>query len=164
MKSKNWAMKKPFELHITETDNFVQYDYDRKMVRKAMRAAGKIVKDRARRLVTKTGKRNNYPSRRTGTLANSIRVRISKPGFMAKIAPQKTPRMKEFYPAYLFYGVKKNPLRGKERARARRRGQLQGPWLIKPRGNYMVDALRSTTRKVSEVLINGFKEALWKGK
>lgn len=157
-------MKKPFELHIKETDNFVQYDYDRKAVRKAMRAAAKIVKDRSRRLVNTTGKRNNYPSRRTGTLANSIRARLSRSGFMARIAPEKTARMKEFYPAYLHYGVKKNPLRGKERARARRRGQLQGPWLIKPRGNYMVDALRSTTRKVSEVLINGFKEALWKGK
>ena len=159
------AMKKPeFQFHISETDNFVSYDFDRRSVRKSMRRAAKVVRDRSRRLVNVTGKRNNYPSRRTGALANSIRSRLSRSGFLARIAPEKTSRMKAFYPAYLHYGVKNNPLRGAERAKARRRGTLSGTWRIKPRNNYMVDALRSSTRTVKEILIKGFKEALWKGK
>ena len=157
-------MKKPFELHINETDNFTQYDFDRKYIRKSMRKASKIVRDRAKQLVNVTGKRNNYPQKRTGTLSKSIRTKLSKSGFLSRTAPQKTEAMKEFYPAFLHYGVKNNPLKGAERARARRRGTLTGPWRIKPRNNYMVDALRSTSRRVGEILIKGFKEALWKGK
>lgn len=161
-------MKKPeidlYVEHLEGFDQFTKYDFNRREVRKAMRFAASLVRLRARRLVNVTGKRNNYPNKRTGALSRSIKTRLSRSGFMARIAPEKTAEMGDFYPAYLHYGVKNNPLHGKERQRARRRGQLTGSWRIKPRNNYMVDALRSTKRKVQERLITGFKKALIKGK
>lgn len=154
-------MKKPeFELHISETDNFVRYDFDRRIVKKAMRSASKIVRERAKRLVNVTGKRNNYPNKITGTLYKSIRSKVSRSGFMAKVRHERTPKMKAFYPAYLHYGVKNKPPGTSIRARR----NLATSWRIKPRNNYIVDALRSTRRQVSRILIDGFKEALWNGK
>ena len=153
-----------FRLHISETDNFVKYDFDRKIVRKTMRRAAALVRSRSKQLLNAKRKRGNYPRKRTGTLVKSIRTKLSKSGFMARIAPEKIDGMEEFYPAFLYYGVKDNPLKGTERARARRRGQLSGPWRVKPRDNYMVDALQSRSQKVKEILIKGFEEALWKGK
>jgi hypothetical protein len=82
-----------------------------------------------------------YPGRDTGTLWRSIKSKVSRSGFLVRIAPQKTPEMgKDFYPAFLWYGV-------------RRKGGAEGSgWRIEARANYMTEAL-DRRREVSQTTI-----------
>ncbi|MFS9668785.1 hypothetical protein, partial [Klebsiella pneumoniae] len=45
-----------------------------------------------------------YPINRTGATLESITFKVSRSGFLVKVAPHKTSRMEEYYPAYLHYG------------------------------------------------------------
>lgn len=93
----------------------------------------------------------------TGRLARSIgymvpRASKHRPGFMARIAPNQrngegNRRITgDFYPAFLFYGVR----RGAKRRRSHHRGASGGSgWRLAPRNNFMVETLeknRSWTR------------------
>ncbi|WP_106856205.1 hypothetical protein [Caballeronia novacaledonica] len=112
-----------------------------------MRARGRDIQKEARRLVAwrALSRPGEYPGRDSGTLWRSIKSKVSRSGFLVRIAPQKTPEMgKDFYPAFLWYGV-------------RRQGGEQGSgWRIEPRENYMTVAL-DKRREVSE---NAIKAAL----
>ena len=122
-----------FEVNAT-LQGFSRIDFDKKKVRKALRIEGRAVQKIARKLVSKRVLNSNgdYPARRTGRLMRSIKVKVSRPGFLVKIAPQKTNEMKDFYPAFLHYGSVKNNLA--------------------PRKNFMTDALDSR-REVSRMAI-----------
>lgn len=97
------------------------------------------------------------PQYQTGRLARSIgymvpRASKHRPGFMARIAPNQrngegNRRITgDFYPAFLFYGVR----RGAKRRRSHHRGASGGSgWRLAPRNNFMVETLeknRSWTR------------------
>jgi hypothetical protein len=83
--------------------------------------------------------------------------------------------MKEFYPAYLHYGVKQGSrlgklALGKGRGKSNRRSKGERAialaarralgWRINPRGNYMVDALEDSKSQVQSILAAGFAAAL----
>jgi hypothetical protein len=112
-----------------------------------MRARGRDIQKEARRLVARraVSQPGEYPGRDSGTLWRSIKSKVSRWGFLVRIAPQKTPEMGgDFYPAFLWYGV-------------RRKGGEEGSgWRIEPRANYMTEAL-DKRREVSE---NAIKTAL----
>ncbi|HAN8568488.1 TPA: hypothetical protein IGM80_005081, partial [Escherichia coli] len=89
------------------------------------------------------------PGYQTGRLARSIgymvpRASKHRPGFMARIAPNQRNGegnrhiTGDFYPAFLFYGVK----RGAKRRRSHHRGASGGRgWRLAPRNNFMVETL-----------------------
>lgn len=121
-------------------------DFDRKQIRKALRIEGRGVQKEARRLVARRAisQPGEFPGRDSGALSRSIKSKVSRPGFLVRIAPQKTPEMgNDFYPAFLQYGVRPNP-NGK--------GGGANGWRIEPRANYMVEAL-SRRRPVAEVAL-----------
>jgi len=121
-------------------------DFDRKQIRKALRNEGRGVQKEARRLVARRAisAPGDFPGRVTGTLWRSIKSKVSRPGFLVRIAPQKTAEMgRDFYPAFLGYGVRPSP-NGK--------GGSSNGWRIEPRDNYMVEAL-NRRRPVSEVAL-----------
>ena len=150
--------------HVGGFDGFQKVDFEKSEIKKALRQVGRLIRDDARRRVNKKGKADKYPAKRTGTLRQSIRFKVTPSGFLVRVAPYKTAKMKDFYPAYLQYGVKKSPLKGKERERARRRGRLQGPWRIEPsRGNYMADALKNNEKKTQDIVLRALKGALHLG-
>ena len=123
-----------FEVNAT-LEGFSRIDFDKKKIRKALRIEGRAVQKLARKLVSKRilNSAGDYPAKRTGALMRSIKVKVSRPGFLVKIAPQKTAEMgKDFYPAFLHYGSTKNNLA--------------------PRKNFMTDAL-DARREVSRVAI-----------
>lgn len=123
-----------FEVNAT-LEGFSRIDFDKKKIRKALRIEGRAVQKLARKLVSKRilNSAGDYPAKRTGALMRSIKVKVSRPGFLVKIAPQKTAEMgKDFYPAFLHYGSAKNNLA--------------------PRKNFMTDAL-DARREVSRVAI-----------
>ncbi|SAL20667.1 hypothetical protein AWB70_01058 [Caballeronia cordobensis] len=130
------------EVHVGWTGH-TRIDFDKKKIRKVMRARGRDIQKEARRLVARraVSAPGEYPGRDTGTLWRSIKSKVSRSGFLVRIAPQKTPEMGgDFYPAFLWYGV-------------RRKGGDEGSaWRIDPRANYMTEAL-DRRREVSQSTI-----------
>ena len=123
-----------FEVNAT-IEGFSRIDFDKKKIRKALQIEGRAVQKLARKLVSKRiiNSVGDYPAKRTGTLMRSIKSKVSRSGFLVKIAPQKTAEMgKYFYPAFLHYGSTKNNL--------------------KPRKNFMTDSL-DARRETSRVAI-----------
>ncbi len=151
-------------VHVDVLDNFSKDLFDKREVRKGMREAGALVRTAARNLVDTASRFSEYPHKATGTLRDSIRAKVSRPGFMVVIRPELTAKMRaksgEFYPAFLHYGVKNSSLKGAERRRARRRGKLSGSWRIAPRANYMEDALQDRKQRVKAVLVQALRDAL----
>jgi len=125
-------------------EGYSRIDFDKRKIRKAMRTVGRDVQRQARKLVSKRGgksKPGQAPNRSTGALARSIKVKVSRPGFLVRIAPEKTPAMGDFfYPAVLHYGSEKINL--------------------KPRSNYMVDALEMKRSQTRNVLARALPDAL----
>lgn len=141
-------------------------DFDRRQIRKAMRKIGTDVRKEGRRLVARQSiaiSIKNYgafsalnyswvssgagemPNKRSGLLQKSINFRVSKPGLLVSIRPDKVEGMKDFYPAFLNYGVK------------RKRGS---GWRIAPRANYMEEALNNRKTAARETLSDALQNAL----
>ncbi|EMB4112550.1 TPA: hypothetical protein JD344_18705 [Serratia marcescens] len=133
--------------------------FNRARLRRAFVRIGQIHMRDARRLVMHRGRSEpgDNPAFRTGRLARSIgyyvpRASKRRPGLMVKISPnQKNGEGNRhingaFYPAFLFYGVR----RGAKRQKKHHRGASGGTeWRIAPRNNFMVEVLerrRSWTR------------------
>lgn len=154
-------------------------DYDRRLLRRAMaKGAGEIRKEArrqvARRVISAPGEN---PGLQTGTLRRAIGV-VSKGtwGGWIKIGVKKPPQMKEFYPAFLFYGVKKlgkiqrlAPGEGRGSSNRRRRGdraalvaerRANTGFFVAPRNNYMVDALNAKRDVVKQIIQDALKNAL----
>lgn len=105
--------------------------FNRARLRRAFVSIGQVHMRDARRLVMKRGRSGpgDNPSYRTGKLARSIgyyvpRASSRRPGLMVKIAPNQKngegnrPISGAFYPAFLFYGVR----RGAKRKKGHHRG------------------------------------------
>lgn len=156
-------------LHIEGFDQFGREIFDKKQIRKGMRRAGQLVARRAQLSLALARGQNNYPVSRTGRTVEAIRFKVSRAGFLVKIAPSKTPDMKDYYPAYLHYGVKRGArvrglASGKRRAKGERAAALTqraaSGWRIAPRANYMEDALQDEKAKVQAILSAAFAAAL----
>lgn len=153
------SLKTAVTIHIAEFDVYGKADFDKSEVKKAMRLAGRKVQKTARQLVSRKviSKRDENPGRQSGVLRNSIRMRIGSSGFWVKIEPQKTARMADFYPAYLYYGVR----RGARRQRSHHKGASGGNgWRIAPRKNFMEEALRLKQGRVKAIIGRYFGKAL----
>jgi len=162
-------------LHVEGFDNWERDAFDKKEIRKGMRKVGLLITQRAQMNLALARGEEGYPVNRTGATLESITFKVSRAGFMVKVAPHKTSRMEEFYPAYLHYGVKKGPRLGKlapgkgkgksnRRAAGARAAALAaraaGEWRIKPRDNYMADALQDSKSEVQAILSAAFAAAL----
>lgn len=156
-------------LHIEGFDQFGREIFDKKQIRKGMRKAGQVVSRRAQLNLALARGQDNYPVSRTGRTVESIKFKVSRAGFLVKIAPRKTPDMKDYYPAYLHYGVKQGGrvrglASGKRRAKGERAAALAqraaSGWRIAPRANYMEDALQDERAKVQAILSAAFAAAL----
>lgn len=132
-------------LHVDGFDQFDQQAFNKRKIRAGMRNVGRLIAGRAQMNLALGGGEDGYPINRTGATTDSIGFKLSRSGFLVRIAPTKTSSMKAFYPAYLHYGVR------------RKQG---GGWRIKPRDNYMTDALTDTKSEVQRILQQAFAAAL----
>lgn len=117
-------------------------DFDRAKIRKTLRALGRDVQKEARRLVARRALSGagDYPGRQTGALWRSIKYRVSKPGFLVRIQPDKTQEIgADFYPAFLNYGSRKRNL--------------------EKRRNYMAEALESRRASARSALRNALLDS-----
>lgn len=92
-------------------------DYDRKAMRKALREGAAQVRKEARRIVSRRAisMPGDFPGSQTGALKRAIGIvsKGSKGGWI-KVGVRKTQEMKDFYPAFLFYGSPKTGLAKRE--------------------------------------------------
>lgn len=162
-------------LHFEGYDSLPRDIFDKKKIRAGMRKAGRLVMQRAQMNLALARGEEGYPVNRTGATLESINFKVSRSGFLVKVAPRKTSTMPEFYPAYLHYGVKKGrrpgklaPGKGKGRKNRRAAGararlvaeRAAGEWRITPRDNYMADALQDSKADVQAILSAAFAAAL----
>jgi hypothetical protein len=157
-------------LHVEGYEAFDREAFNMRKVRAGMRKVGQLVTGRAQMNLALGRGRAGYPVNRTGETVDSIKYRVSKRGLLVRISPTKTQSMKEFYPAYLHYGVrlgarvrglgegKGRRARGARQALVAARGQ--NGWRITPRDNYMTDALQDSRAEVQQILSKTFAAAL----
>ena len=162
-------------MHIEGFDQFDKVDFDKRKIRYGFRKAGQIVTAKAQMLLALGKGQDGYPTSRTGALLHAINFRVSRSGFMVKVMPDMPAGAKDYYPAYLHYGVRQGarvtrlaPGQGLGRSNRRARGgrvealaarQLTG-WRIAPRDNYIADALQDSADEVRSVLAAALGRAL----
>jgi len=162
-------------LHVEGFDNFQRDAFDKRKIRAGMRKVGLLIVQRAQMNLVLGKGQDGYPVNRTGATVESVTYKVSRSGFLVRISPTKTSAMEEFYPAYLHYGVKKGrklgklaPGQGKGKSNRRARGERAAAlaeraadeWRIKPRDNYMADALQDSASQVQSILSTAFANAL----
>lgn len=162
-------------LHFEGFDKFERDAFDKRQIRAGMRKVGRLVTQKAQMNLALGKGQDGYPVNRTGATVASISFKVSRAGFLVRVAPTKTSAMEEFYPAYLHYGVKKGrrpgklaPGKGKGRKNRRAAGararlvaeRAAGEWRITPRDNYMADALQDSSSQVEAILKAAFAAAL----
>lgn len=129
---------------------FSRIDYNKSVIRKALRLEINQVRNVARAAVSTASPSapGEAPGLRTGVLKRAIKSKVSRSGLAAFARPEKTARMgKYFYPAFLARGVKQ------------RRGKVLRPGL-KPRADYMVDALQRRSAAATETIRAALQNAL----
>lgn len=88
-------------------------DYDRKQMRRALNKGAAMVRKEARRLISRRAisSPGDFPGMQTGVMRKAIGIikRGSRGGWI-KVGVKKTPEMKQFYPAFLYYGSPKTGL------------------------------------------------------
>lgn len=155
-------------MHIEGFEQFHRDSFDKRKVRAAFRKVGRLVASRAQLNLALAGSAGNYPRKLSGVLRDSIKMRVSRSGFMVKVMPDKTSGMDDYYPAFLHYGVKQGSrlkaTGGERRKKGERAAALSarkaGGWRIAPRDNYIADALEDESNRVRNVLAAGFEAAL----
>jgi hypothetical protein len=160
-------------LHV-DFPNAETVTFNRARVRRAFITIGQQLLKESRRILARRAisRAGEMPGYRTGALAKSVgfyvpRASGNRPGFMVRIAPnQKRGKgsrpidSDNFYPAYLFYGVRYNA----RRRRRHHRGASGGSgWKIEPRGNFMTQALLNKREWVETVLFNALRDSVRPG-
>lgn len=124
-------------------DGFSRIDFDKRKIRKTMQVLGRDVQKEARWLVSRRliSGAGEFPGRDTGALWRAIKYKVSKPGFLVRIQPDKTAEMgPDFYPAFLLYGSKKRDLAARK--------------------NYMTTALENRRDVARVALRNALQDSL----
>ncbi|VWD15024.1 hypothetical protein [Burkholderia contaminans] len=143
-------------LHIEGFEGFDRsIDFKKGKVRAAMRKAGRLVTGQAQMNLALARGAECYPRVRSGALLDSVSFKVSRSGFLVRIAPKKSADMSAPYFVYLHYGVRRGAKRRKDR-----RAQPTGPYRIKPRANYMVDALDEKSGEIRQILSAALMSAL----
>lgn len=132
-------------LHVEGFDQFERDVFNKRKIRAGMRKVGQLITGRAQMNLALGGGQDGYPINRTGATTDSIGYKLSRSGFLVRVAPSKSASMKAFYPAYLHYGVRR---------------KSGGGWRIKPRDNYMTDALVDSRAEVQRILQQALAAAL----
>lgn len=118
-------------------------DYDRREMRKALVKGAAQIRKEARRIVSRRAisAAGDFPGMQTGALKRAIGIvsKGSKGGWI-KIGVKKSKEMKDFYPAFLFYGSTKTGLA--------------------PRGNFMTAALANKREGVRSEIRAALKDSL----
>lgn len=128
-----------------DVEGFDHLVYNRRELKKAIRAGGALVRKEARRLIASraVSGAGEFPGYKSGAMSRAIKVKVASGGGYVKIMPYKTAEMgPKFYPAFLMVGT--------------RRG-------LRPRKDFMVAALDNKQAEIrlaiAATLVNAISEA-----
>ena len=135
--------------------------FDKQYMRAGMKILGREVQKEARNLVNHRGgsKADEFPAKVTGTLSRSIGYKIGSGGFYVVVQPRRTTGFgeKEFYPAFLHHGVRRN------RKKNHKKQSADTPYRIEPRKNYMAETLERKRERVRQVIGEAIQRGLQAG-
>ncbi|MGL5344880.1 MAG: hypothetical protein ACRC9O_09795 [Plesiomonas sp.] len=143
--------------------------FNRAKVRRAFVDIGRTLLRDARRRVARRAisQAGQAPGFDTGALAKSIgyfvpRPSGRRPGFMVKVSHNKgegarTLPENNFYPAYLYYGVKQQARRRKKHHKGASGGS---GWRIAPRENYLVKVMTDRKYMIQRTLFEALKSSV----
>ncbi len=131
---------------ITFGSNFGFVDFRRRPMRKAMGRIGRTIRARARKMVSRKAisEAGNYPGSSSGELRKAVNYKVSRPGLMVIVQPDKTAGMDDFYPAFLNYGAKD-----------RKRGGT-----LAARKNYVVEAAELESSYIQREIFVGMTQSI----
>ena len=133
------------QLKFEGLENIPVWAINKKVIRRAYRTAGNVVRKEARKKINRKGGVAGYPKKQTGRMVNSLWVRVGSRGMYAKVMhkmpspPSKWKQGLGFYPAFLAYGTKRG---------------------LRARDNWIVDTMMQQEKEIQKVLAKGFEESL----
>lgn len=161
-------MPSAFSIAVEMPGGLSYPDFDKRVMKRELKAVRKPLRKRAQELVSKRGisRPGEYPGRRTGALRKAVWTRTSKSGFSIALY-ESADRIKKgaFYPAFVYYGH-----RGPHTSTAmdaRQHKRRAGRKAAAPRGNWIVGASEEYARRewpaASErILVKAVKRAFAK--
>ncbi len=122
-------------LEVRTPDGFTFWDFDKKVIRSALREVGKDVRKAARQRISKraVSRPGEPPGRQSGEMQRSIKATVSRSGQSVWIRPTKTKNMREFYPAFVVFGHR-GPRSDSAKQQSKKR---DGNKVALPRENFM---------------------------
>ena len=122
-------------------------DFDKRIMKRELRAAGSPLRAAARKLVSGEGqsKAGQYPGKLTGLLRKSVAIRTSRSGFSLAVYENPKPFKKAYYPAFVYYGHRGPYTETSASARAHRK--RVGIKVAAPRLNWIHDASANFARR-----------------
>lgn len=143
--------------------SFRTFDYDGKALKKPLRKVCSEVRKVARKLIARkqVSKPGELPGRKTGEMARSIRVRVSKAGYSSWVEPSKTDRMPAYYPAFVVYGHRAPYAETADQARKHRK--RPGVKVALPRENFIFRAAEIFRPKFEATMAEALADAIKPG-
>ncbi len=139
---------------------FSRLDFDSKKLKPSIRKVAQDVRKEARKLISRraVSQPGAFPGKDSGEMQRSITLRVSRDGFSASIAPTKTSKMKEYYPAFVVYGHRA-PYTEDARSRRTHRKRV-GQKVALPRQNFIKEAALRHSKQFAEEMERALAEAI----
>ncbi len=140
-------------------------DFDTKVLKDGFRRMGKEIVKTSRKLVSRRGvsRKGEHPGKQTGTLAKSVKSRISRSGFSVAVKSESK-GMPVYYPAFVYYGHRGPGRDSKKQHGTKRHGRK----VAAPRANWIVDAAERYGRyrymaEMKQIMAQAIKPGLIQG-
>ena len=145
-------------LEVRTPDGFTFWDFDKKVIRSALRDVGKDVRKAARLRISKraVSRPGEPPGKQSGEMQGSIKATVSKSGNSVWIRPTKTKNMREFYPAFVVFGHR-GPRSDSPKQQSKKR---QGKKVVLPRENFLQVVAEEYRKRFEDRMEDAFVEGI----
>lgn len=145
-------------LEVRTPDGFTFWDFDKKVIRSALREVGKDVRKAVRQRISKraVSRPGEPPGKQSGEMQKSIKATVSKSGNAVWIRPTKTKNMREFYPAFVVFGHR-GPRTDSANQHSKKR---QGNKVALPRENFMKVVAEEYRKRFEDRMEDAFVEGI----
>lgn len=145
-------------LEVRTPDGFTFWDFEKKVIKSALRKTGNEVAKAARQRISKraVSKPGEPPGRQTGEMKGSIRATVRKSGRAVFIRPTKTKNMRVFYPAFVVYGHR-GPRTDSDSQQSKKR---KGNKVALPRENFIAVVAEEYRKRFEDRMEDAFVEGI----
>lgn len=145
-------------LEVRTPDGFTFWDFDKKVIRSALREVGKDVRKAARQRISKraVSRPGEPPGKQSGEMQKSIKATVSRSGHSVWVRPTLTKRMREFYPAFVVYGHR-GPRTDSANQQSKKR---KGNKVAQPRENFIEVVAEEYRNRFEDRMEDAFVEGI----